>query len=88
MLNRNLFAWLLVIAKSLQVDLKKSKLAEILENEAGNPEIDASAFNNSALVIDAMAVIQSMKRKWKTYGEFADALLNILVKLAQKYNST
>ena len=113
MLNRNLFARLLVIAKSRQVDLKellsyslgtfplslstttgglvktaKSKLAEILENEAGNPEIDASAFNNSALVIDAMAVIQSMKGKWKTYGEFADALLNSLVKLARKYNST
>ena len=35
-----------------------------------------------------MAVIQSMKGKWKTYGEFAVALLNSLVKLARKYNST
>ena len=39
-------------------------------------------------MIDAVAVIQSMKGKWKTYGEFADALLNSLVKLARKYNST
>ena len=65
----------------------KSKLAEILENVAGNPETDTSAFNNSALIVDAMAVIQSMKGKWKTYGEFADTLLNNLAKLARKYNS-
>ena len=65
----------------------KSKLDEILENEAGNPETDASAFYNGALIVDAMAVIQSMKGKWKTYGEFADALFNNLVELARKYNS-
>ena len=113
MLNRNLFARLLVIAKSRQVDLKellsyslgtyplslstttgglvktaKSKLAEVLENESGNPEVDVCAFNNNAIIVDAMAVIQSMKGKWKTFGEFANALLNSLVTLARKYNST
>jgi hypothetical protein len=113
MLNRNLFARLLVIAKSRKVDLKellsyslgtyplslstttgglvktaKSKLVEILEDEAGNPEVDMRGFNNNALIVDAMAVVQSMKGKWKTFGEFADALLNILMKLARHYNST
>ena len=112
MLNRNLFARLLVISKSGKVDLKellsyslgtyplslstttgglvktaKSKLVEILEDEAGNPEVDMRGFNNNALIVDAMAVVQSMKGKWKTFGEFADALLNILMKLARHYNS-
>ena len=53
----------------------KSKLAEILENE------------RDALMIDAMEVFQLSPEKWKTYGEFAEALLNSLVKLTQKYNS-
>jgi hypothetical protein len=113
MLNRNLFAWLLVNSKSRKVDLKellsyslgtypfslstttgglvktaKSKLVEILEDEAGNPEVDMQGFNNNALIVDAMAVVQSMKGKWKTFGEFADALLNILMKLTRHYNST
>ena len=69
------------------VKTAKSKLAEILENEAGNSETDTSAFNNSAMIVDAMAVIQSMKGQWKTYGEFVDAILNNLMKLARKYNS-
>ena len=113
MLNRNLFARLLVIAKSRQVDLEellsyslgtyplslstttgglvktaKSKLAEVLENESGNPEADVCAFNSNALIVDAMAVIQSIKGKWKTFGEFADALLSNLIMLSRKYNST
>ena len=53
----------------------KSKLAEILENE------------RDALMIDAMEVIQLSPEKWKTYGKFADALLNSLVKLTRKFNS-
>ena len=108
MLKRNLFARLLVIAKSQQVDLEellsyslslstttgglvktaKSKLAEELENESGNPEANVCAFNSNALIVDAMAVIQSIKRKWKTFGEFADALLSNLITLSRKYNST
>ena len=65
----------------------KSKLAEVLENESGNPEVNVCTFNNNALIVDAMAVIQSMKGNWKTFGEFADVLLNILDALSQKYNS-
>ena len=35
-----------------------------------------------------MAVIQSIKGRWKTFGEFADSLLSNLITLSQKYNST
>ena len=66
----------------------KSKLAEVLENESGNSEADVCAFNSNALIVDAMAVIQSIKGKWKTFGEFADALLSNLITLSRKYNST
>ena len=38
-------------------------------------------------MIDAMEVIQLSPEKWKTYGEFADAFLNSLVKLTRKHNS-
>jgi hypothetical protein len=90
-MNRNLFARLLVIAKSREDDLKellsyslgnyplslstttgglvktaKSKLFDILEDDVGNPEVDMRAFNHNAIVVDAMAVIQSIKGKWKT----------------------
>ncbi len=110
-MNRNLFARLLVIAKSRKVDLKellsyslgtyplslattagglvktaKSKLFGILEDEAGNPEVDMRAFNNNAIIVDAMAVVQSIKGKWKTFGELADAILNSLTKLARQWN--
>ena len=113
MMNRNLFALLLVIAKSCNVDLKelllcsfgtyplslstttgglvktaKSKLFDILEDEAGNSEDDMRAFNNNAIIVDGMAVVQSIKGKWKTFGEFADAILNSLAKLARQWNCT
>ena len=112
-MNRNLFARLLVIAKSRKVDLKellsyslgtyplslstttgglvktaKSKLFDILEDEAGNPEADMRAFNNNAIIVDAMAVVQSIKGKWKTFRELADAILNSLTKLARQWNCT
>lgn len=112
-MNRNLFARLLVIAKSRKVYLKellsyslgtyplslstttgglvktaKSKLFDILEDEAGNPEADMRAFNNNAIIVDAMAVIQSIKGKWKTFGELADTILNTLTKLARQWNCT
>ena len=48
----------------------KSKLAEVLQNESGNPEVDVCAFGSNALIVDVMAVIQSIKGKWKTFGEF------------------
>ena len=35
-----------------------------------------------------MAVLQVMKGKWKTFGEFADSTFIYLVKLAWKWNAT
>ena len=112
-MNRNLFARLLVIAKSRKVDLKellsyslgtyplslsttagglvktaKSKLFGILEDEARNPEVDMRAFNNNAIIVDAMAVVQSIKGKWKTFGKLADDILNSLTNLARQLNCT
>lgn len=45
------------------VKTAKSKLLEILEREADNPEVDIRSFHNNALIVDAMAVLQVMKGK-------------------------
>ena len=45
------------------VKTAKSKLLEIIESEAGNPEVDLNSFQNNALMVDAMAVLQIMKGK-------------------------
>ncbi len=45
------------------VKTAKSKLLEIIENEAGNPEVDIHSFHNNALIVDAMAVLQVIKGK-------------------------
>ena len=42
----------------------------------------------SALVLDAMAVLQVITGKWKTFGEFADAMFAYLVKLAGHLKAT
>jgi hypothetical protein len=41
----------------------KSKLFEIIESEAGNPEVDIHNFHNNTLIVDAMAILQVMKGK-------------------------
>ena len=33
-----------------------------------------------------MAAVQSIKGKWKTFGELADTILNSLIKLARQWN--
>lgn len=70
------------------VKTAKSKLFEILEGEAGNPEVDMRALNNNALILDAMAVIQTIKGKWKTFGELSDFILKSLIKLARQWHAT
>jgi hypothetical protein len=45
------------------VKIAKSKLFDILEDEAGNSEDDMGAFNNNAIIVDGMAVVQSIKGK-------------------------
>ena len=70
------------------VKTAKSQLFDILQEEAGNPEVDVRAFTNSAFVVHAIAVIQCIKGKWKTFGELADATLNSLTSLAKQWNCT
>ncbi|CAB3990956.1 Hypothetical predicted protein [Paramuricea clavata] len=40
--------------------------------------------DNNALIVDAMAILQALKGKWKTFGEFADSIFHYLVKLARE----
>ena len=107
--NRNLFARLLVISKSREINLKellsyslsdyplsiatvtglvkttKAKMLHILEEAASNPIVDIMDIGeNNALIVDAMAVLQALKGKWRTFGEFADSIFDYLVKLARQ----
>ena len=53
------------------VKTTKSKMFEILEKTAGSPVVEADSLQNrTALIVDAMAVVQAMKGKWRTFGEF------------------
>ena len=63
----------------------KSKLADILESESGNPHVDKIDIpnDNAALVVDAMAFVQCLKGNWKTFGDFADLVFEFVIKLAQ-----
>ena len=111
--NRNLFARLLVISKSREINLKellsyslsdyplsiatvtgglvkttKAKMLHILEEAANNPVVDiANIGDGNALIVDAMAVLQALKGKWKTFGEFSDSIFDYLVKLARQYKA-
>jgi hypothetical protein len=62
---------------------------EILEGTVVDPTVDAENIgDHNALIVDAMAVLQTMKGKWKTFGEFADTIFAYLVKLARQWNAT
>ena len=112
--SRDLFARLLIMSKSREIDLKellsynlsdyplslatavgglvktaKSKLFEILEGTLIDPTVDAeNVGDHNALIVDAMAVLQAMKGKWQTFGEFADTIFAYLVKLARQWKAT
>jgi hypothetical protein len=45
------------------VKTAKSKLLEIVESEAGNPEVDIHSYQNNALIVDTMAILQIIKGK-------------------------
>lgn len=111
--SRDLFARLLILSKTREINLKellsyslsdyplslatvngglvktaKSKMFEILEGMALNPVIDNPAEDigeRNALIIDAMAVIQMMNGKWKTFAEFADSLFSHLAKYQARF---
>ena len=69
----------------------KSKMFGILERTVIDAKVDIDPENvgdHNALIVDAMAVLQIMKGKWKTFGEFAGAIFAYLVKLAGQLNAT
>ena len=71
------------------VKTAKSKMFEILESTVVDSKVDPNNVGDrNALIVDAMAVLQAMKGKWKTFGEFADAVFAHLVKLAGQWNAT
>ena len=66
----------------------KSKMFEVLEKTAGSPVVEADSLQNrTALIVDAMAVVQAMKGKWRTFGEFADTLFSFLLSLVKQWKA-
>lgn len=51
-------------------------------------EFDRERYDNNAFIVDAMALIQSMKNKWETFGELCNAIFKNVLKLAQQWKST
>ena len=67
------------------VKTTKSKMFEVLEKTTGSPVVEADSLQNrTALIVDAMAVVQAMKGKWQTFGEFADTLFSFLLSLVKQ----
>jgi hypothetical protein len=104
--SKNLFAKMLLIAKSRDLDMEnvlqyslrpfplpfataegnlvktaKSKLLNIIENETQDALIE-SVDGECALILDAMAILQSTKITCRTFGELAHELLVKIVKMA------
>lgn len=70
------------------VKTTKSKMFEVLEKTASNSLVDVKNLpNETALIVDAMAVVQTMKGKWRTFGDFADSIFAYLMNLAKKWNA-
>ncbi|XP_046853934.1 uncharacterized protein LOC124447078 [Xenia sp. Carnegie-2017] len=70
------------------VKTTKSKLFEIFEGDHLTCKFNGEHCDNNALIVDAMALIQTMKSKWKTFGEFCDAIFNNVLKLAKDWKAT
>ena len=64
----------------------KSKLLNIIENEVEEALVEHIAGEN-ALIIDAMALLQSMKIRSTTFGELALEILTRIVQMASFSNS-
>lgn len=69
------------------VKTPKAKLLHILEGRVKDPIIEQVPSNN-AILIDAMALIQSMKRIPDTFGSLVEAVLDRILSLAAKSKST
>ena len=71
------------------VKTSKVKMFEILEPFAGDLVVDVENLGDgNALVVDAMAVLQVITGKWRTFGEFADSTFAYLVKLTEHWKAT
>eukprot|EP00794_Sanderia_malayensis_P012433 gene12433-13718_t len=68
------------------VKTTKSKLFEIVENLADKPEVYMKAFQENVLIVDAMAILQTAKGKWTTFGELADGIFKHLLGFAKHWN--
>jgi hypothetical protein len=71
------------------VKTAKAKMLELLEDMACNPVVEREHVEqNNALIVDAMAILQCMKGKWKTFEEFAESTFLYLVNLAHKWGAS
>ena len=106
--SKKLFAKMLLIARSRDVDMKevlqyslrpfplplatsddnlvktvKSKLLHLIENRMADYLVDMIE-GSRVLILDAMAILQTIKTIPSTFGELAHKLLVMIVKLAVK----
>ena len=106
--SKRLFAKMLLIARSRDVDMKevlqyslrpfplplatsdgnlvktvKSKLLHLIENRTADCLVDMIE-GNRVLILDAMAILQTIKTIPSTFGELAHKLLVMVVELAMK----
>ena len=109
--NRNLFARMLLLAQSRNVDMKevlsfplgpfplslstemgtlhktqKSKFLRLIESTS-QEAISPSVPQENALIVDGMAMIQSVKNLPSSFGEFANMLLKMLINLGLQSKS-
>ena len=108
--TKNFFAKLVLVAKTLEVDMKevlcyplrpyplpfatvdgnmvktsKCKLMEAIETPVGDDRLAETVPDGSALIIDAMAVFQTMKPVKETFGSLSTKVLHQIVLIAGRF---
>jgi hypothetical protein len=66
----------------------KSNFLSCIQGDHGDFQFDVERFENNALIIDAMAVLQARKGKWNTFGELCDAIFKGILKSAREWKAT
>ena len=68
----------------------KSDLLKEIEQDCGNITLDIDSLDNSALVIDAMAIVQAMPRSQipTTFGELLIKILHIIEQYSKAYKAS
>ena len=64
------------------VKTAKSKMFDILQNMVTAVVSLENTGERNALIVDACAILHSMKGSWKTFSDFADATFALLMRLA------